>query len=152
MPGIKQLVKEIELTRFGYLLGILLSAGLSITNALDSLISATEIAQYKKFYLHLRNSIEDGNSFQKSFASFKDINRLIPISIQQLVITGEQSATLSATLLKIGQTFETKTDITTKNLSIILEPVLLVIVWLGVVTVAFAVILPIYSLIGGFKP
>lgn len=89
--------------------------------------------------------------FKKSFASFKNINRLIPISIQQLVITGEQSATLSATLLKIGQTFETKTDITTKNLSIILEPVLLVIVWLGVVTVAFAVILPIYSLIGGFK-
>lgn len=33
----------------------------------------------------------------------------------------------------------------------ILEPVLLVVVWLGVVSVALAVILPIYNLIGGFN-
>ncbi|PKL72751.1 hypothetical protein CVV26_00630 [Candidatus Kuenenbacteria bacterium HGW-Kuenenbacteria-1] len=151
LPGVKQLIKEVELTRFGYLLGTLLSAGLPIIQALDSLISATEILQYKNFYIHLRDSIAEGNSFQKSFVSFKNINRLIPASIQQLIIIGEQSATLSIVLLKIGQTFEAKTDNTTKNLSVLLEPILLVIVWLGVVAVAMAIILPIYSLIGGFK-
>ena len=150
-PGIKGLIKEVEVARFGYLLGTLLEAGLPITHALDSLASATEITQYKKLYLHLRDSVEDGNSLQKSFVTFERTNRLVPVPIQQLIVAGEQSGTLSGSLLKIGQTFETKADTSTKNLTIILEPILLVIVWLGVVAVALAVILPIYSLIGGFK-
>jgi len=150
-PGIKGLIKEVEVARFGYLLGTLLEAGLPITHALDSLASATEITQYQKLYLHLRDSVEDGNSIQKSFVSFRNANHLIPAPIQQLIVAGEQSGSLPGTLLKIGQKFETKADISTKNLTVILEPILLVIVWLGVVAVALAVILPIYSLIGGFK-
>lgn len=150
-PGVSGLIKEVELARFGYLLGTLLEAGLPITQALDSLASASEVSQYRKFYIHLRDSVGDGNSIAKSFASFKRANRLISMPIQQLIVAGEQSGTLSATLLKIGQTFEVKADTSTKNLTIILEPILLVVVWLGVVAVALAVILPIYSLIGGFK-
>lgn len=151
LPGVKQLIKEVELARFGYLSGTLLSAGVPIIQALNSLASATEIAPYKKLYSRLRDSVEDGNSFQKSFISFKNTNHLIPEPIQQLIVAGEQSGALSKTLLKIGQIYETKSDTTTKNLTVILEPILLIIVWLGVVVVAFAVILPIYSLVGGFK-
>src|SRR3989344_42338 len=150
-PGIKDLIKEVEVARFGYLLGTLLEAGIPITQALDSLASATEVSPYRKLYLHVRDSVEDGNSIQKSFATYKRIGHLIPAPIQQLIVAGEQSGTLSATLLKIGQTFETKADTSTKNLTVILEPILLVIVWLGVMAVALAVILPIYNLIGGFN-
>lgn len=151
LPGIKGLIKDVEVARFGYFLGTLLQAGIPITYALNSLASATEILQYKKFYIHMRGYMEDGNSIQKSFMAFKHINSLIPAPIQQLIVAGEQSGTLSETLLKISQMLETKADISTKNLTVILEPVLLVIVWLGVVAVALAVILPIYSLIGGFE-
>lgn len=151
LPGIKELIKEVEVARFGYLLGTLLEAGLPITQALDSLASAAEISQYRKLYMHLRDSVADGNSIQKSFAAFKHTSRLIPMPIQQLIVAGENSGSLPETLVKIGQKFEAKADTTTKNLSVILEPILLVIVWLGVVAVALAVILPIYSLIGGFK-
>ncbi len=151
LPGVRQLIKEVELARLGYLLGTLLQAGLPITQALNSLASATEISPYRKFYEHLRDSVEDGNSFQKSFISFGRINYLIPVPIQQLIIVSEESGTLAGTLLKIGRIFDAKADTTTKNLAAVLEPILLVIVWLGVVVLALAVILPIYSLIGGFK-
>lgn len=151
VPGIKGLIKEVEVARLGYLLGTLLEAGLPITHALDSLASSTEIIQYRKFYIYLRDSVEEGNSIQKSFITFQRTNRLVPAPIQQLIVAGEQSGTLSSTLLKIGQMFEGKADTSTKNLTVILEPMLLVIVWLGVVAVALAVILPIYSLIGGFN-
>lgn len=150
-PGVNGLIKEIELARFGYLLGTLLQAGLPIVHALDSLASATDIPRYRKFFLHLRDSVHDGNSLQKSFASYKNLRRLVPTPIQQLIVAGEQSGTLPETLLKIGQSFEVKADTSTKNLTVILEPILLVIVWLGVVSVALAVILPIYSLIGDFN-
>ncbi len=149
-PGISELVGQVELARFGFMLGNLLSAGLPIVTAFDSLIDVTTFKSYRKLYKFLRDRVEEGNSFAKSFAAYEGINRLIPPSIQQMVVAAEQSGFLADTLLKIGERFEEKTDVTTKNLSTILEPILLVIVWFGVAGVALAVILPIYSLIGGF--
>lgn len=151
IPGVKQLMKEIEVARFGYLFGTLLKAGVPITLALDSLASATEFETYRKFYTHIKVSVNDGNSIQKSFLSFKHSKKLISSPIQQLVVAGEKSGNLADILLKIGAMFEEKSDATTKNLTIILEPILLVIVWLGVVAVALAVILPIYGLVGGIS-
>lgn len=151
-PGINELIKEIELARFGYLLGTLLEAGLPVTQALASLATATEFPNYRKLYVHLQRSVEDGNSFQKSFTLFRHAHHLVPAPIQQLIFAGEHSGSLPETLLKIGSTFEAKADLTTKNLTVILEPILLVIVWVGVVSVALAVILPIYNLIGGLNP
>lgn len=150
-PGIHRLIQELELARFGYLLGILLQAGIPITQALDSLVNASYFPGYRRLYEHMRTRIEEGNSFQKSFASFPGIGKLMPTSVQQLIVAGEKSGSLPETLLKVSATYEAKTDTTTKDLTIILEPVLLVIVWLGVVAVALAVILPIYSLIGGLS-
>ncbi len=151
LPGIKILLRETELARFGYLLGTLLGAGLSPTEALHSLSEATTLSRYKNFYLYLEESIADGNSFKKSFNSYKKIRKLFPVPMQQLIIASEQSGTLSDTLIKIGKDYEGKTDTTAKDLTIILEPILLVIVWLGVLAVAFAVILPIYSLVGNLN-
>lgn len=151
IPGVKELLKEVEISRFGYLLGTLLEAGLPINLAFDSLAGATEINRYRKLYAHMRDSLVKGNTMQQSFSAYKNVRHLFTGPIQQLISIGEQSGTLSETLKKIGESYEIKSDTTTKNLSVILEPVMLVIVWLGVVSVAFAVILPIYSLIGNFQ-
>lgn len=151
IPGIKTLLMEVEVARFGYLLGTLLEAGLPVTRAIESLAGASDVIRYKKFYIYLRDSIDMGNSFKKSFEAYPTINNLIPLPIQQLITSGEQSSNLNKTLIKVGQVLEAKSDTTTKNLTIIMEPILLVIVWVGVVCVAFAVILPIYSLVGGLN-
>lgn len=149
-PGLRKLIQEIEVARFGFIVGTLLASGLSILEALDSLKEATTIRLYKNFYAALRNAIEEGNSFQKSFSMMqKRVNTLIPIPVQEMVVAAEQSGHLSTTLREIGGTFGEKTETTMKNLSVLLEPILLVIVWLGVIMVAVAIILPIYSLVGG---
>jgi len=129
-----------------------MEAGMPLIYALDSLSRSTEFRAYKKFYAYLIKSLEEGNSFKKSFDRYRRSKRLIPKSIQQLIAAGEKSGNLSKSLLKIGEIYEEKIEITTKNLSIILEPILLFIVWLGVLAVAIAVILPIYSLVGNFNP
>jgi type IV pilus assembly protein PilC len=76
---------------------------------------------------------------------------LIPSPIQQMLIASEQSGNLSGSLLKIGAIYEDKIEITTKSLTTIMEPVLLIIVWLGVVVVALGVITPLYSLLSGIN-
>lgn len=150
-PAVKQLVQQVELSRFGYVLGNLLDAGLPILEALDSLRESTGSRLYHKFYAYLRDSIDEGNSFQQSFGLYQQADKLIPVSIQQMIVAGEHSGHLAQTLIKIGEIFEDKIDVTAKNLTVILEPILLVIVWFGVLAVALAVILPIYGLIGGLN-
>ena len=151
MPGISGLLQEVEIARFGSLLGNLLQAGLPVLDSLQSLAESTTFYRYKKLYLHIHEKIKEGNSFQKSFELYKNTHILIPVPIQQLVITAEQSGNLATTLIKIGEMYERKTEDSAKNISVLLEPVLLVIVWLGVVAVALAVILPLYSLLGNLN-
>lgn len=151
IPGAKKIIQEVELARFGYALGTLLKAGLPIAEAIGALKESSSFYAYRKFYIYLENSIEEGNSFKKSFALYsqKALQKLIPISVQQMIVSAEQSGQLTEVFLKIGETFEIKVDNTAKNLIVILEPFLLIIVWFGVVMLALAIILPIYSLIGG---
>lgn len=149
IPGVRQLIQEIELARLGVLLGGLLHSGVPILPALRSLRSATESDRYKELYSHLYERINVGDSIEQSIASFKTIDTLIPRPIQQLLIVGGKSGNLADMLLKIGAVYEEKSDASSRNLSVILEPILLFIVWLAVVGVALGVILPIYQLIGG---
>lgn len=148
-PGVKRLLLEIEVARFGYLFGTLLNAGLSITEALRALESATAMPYYKNLYHYLGESIENGFSVHDSLKKYQNADRLLPPAVQQMVIAGEKSGALPGTLTNIGSIYEEKSAITTTNLEVILEPVLLVIISVGVLGVAIAVILPIYSLIGG---
>lgn len=151
IPGIKELMIEIELARFGFVLGTLLKAGLPIDDAIASLRDVTSIGAYRKLYEHLLTSIDEGNSFEKSFNQYSGIRQLIPLSVEQLVSAGEQSGNLSDIFIGIGSKYEDKTDTSAKNLAVILEPILLVIVASGVFIVALSVILPIYSLVGGLS-
>jgi hypothetical protein len=151
LPIIKKLIREVELARFGFIFGTLLKAGLPILDAFDSLIQASSYSSYRKTYGYFRDNVELGLSFQKIFLSYPHIENFIPGPNQQMIIAAEQSGQLADALIKIGEIYEEKTETTTKNLAVILEPILLIIVWLGVVFVALAVIMPVYSLIGGLN-
>lgn len=150
-PAIGPLIQQVELGRMGHVLGTLLDAGIPLVEALGSLAAGTTLTGYKKCYLFLQNEIDEGNTFQDAFKKFKKIKKSIPSPIQQMIVAGEQTGNLAMIYHKIGTMYESKTETTMKNVSVILEPLLLFVVWIGVVFVALAVILPIYSLIGGLN-
>lgn len=149
VPRIKDLLKEVEVARFGYVMYSLTQAGIPLTEALSSVEQSTDLAPYKKFYNYLFKSVNDGNSLESSFRKYKGLKSLFPVNIQQMVVAGERSGNLVNVLGKISGIYEEKIDVTSKNLSVILEPLLLFVVWLGVLFLALAVIMPIYGLIGG---
>lgn len=149
-PGVSRLLQEVELARAGFVFGTLLQAGMPIVQVAESLRDATTLERYRRLYHFFAEHLEVGDSFRKIFAFYPKLRKLIPLPIQQLISAAEQSGRLSDTFLAIGATYEARTETTMKNVSVVLEPLLLVIVWLGVVAVALAIILPIYSLIGGF--
>ncbi len=151
LPVSKRLLQEVELSRFGYNLGTLIKAGLPLTTALSAIVNVTSIVSYKKFYKYLREKIEEGWSFAHCFSDYKGSEKLVPASIQQIIVSGEESASLANSLVDIGNIYETKTDITAKNLTTLLEPILLIIIGLGIMGVALAIISPIYGLMGNLQ-
>jgi len=151
LPGVKQLMQQVEIAKFGFIFGTLLDAGLSITEAADSLTSATGTKRYKQFYTYMKTMIDEGEAFQKIFAQYPSSKKLVPASVQQMIVMSEQSGKLSVTLLKVGEVYEEKTDNSAKNLMVVLEPILLIFIAVGVLLMALAVLLPIYSLMRGIR-
>jgi len=151
LPGAHTIVQDVELARFGYIVGSLLSAGLPFPQALDLLSESSGFYRYKRFYRTLRDRVEEGNTLTKSIAAYPHNTDFVPVPFQELISASERSGKLAATLTHIGELSEAKTDIAANNLAVLMEPILLVIVWLGVLWVAVSVIVPIYSLIGGLN-
>ncbi|HYV33980.1 MAG TPA: type II secretion system F family protein [Candidatus Limnocylindria bacterium] len=151
LPGVKALIQEVELARFTYVLGSLLGAGVPVVEAVDLSSQASTFVNYKKFLENLKISLEEGNSFQSSFHAYPKAKKLIPAAVQQLIVSAEQSGKLQQVLLSVAKTYEEKSENSTKNLAVVVEPIMLIIVWVGVAMVALSVILPIYNLIGGLN-
>ncbi|PIQ76425.1 hypothetical protein COU78_06255 [Candidatus Peregrinibacteria bacterium CG10_big_fil_rev_8_21_14_0_10_49_24] len=148
IPGIGSLAREATIARFGVILGGLLRAGVPLVEALESLVGVTQVYAYKTFYEQVLHRINVGDSFAKAFELMPQTKKLLPVSVQQLVVTGERSGTLSETLLKIAKIYERKASETAEKLPIILEPLLLLFIGALVGTIAFAIIVPIYSVVG----
>lgn len=146
IPGIKTLILQVEVARFSYIMGTMLESGIPASDSLASLHDATTFRGYRRFYGYLRDSVTEGNSFKKSFGGYRKAYKLIPLSVQQMIVAAEQSGRLSETLLKIGQRFEVKTETAAKNISVLIEPILLIVIGAGVMVLALAVLLPITNL------
>ena len=151
VPGIKTLIMQATIARFGIILGSLMSAGVAPVEALESLTDVTTMHRFKKFYEKLTEHIQIGDSFSKSFAEIKHSKKVIPISVQQIIVTGEQSGRLSEVLAKIADIYQKKAEETAQKLPIVLEPMLLIVIAALVAFIAFSIIMPIYSVVGNIS-
>lgn len=147
-PVVRSIISEIEISRFGFLMGTLLGSGFPIQEAFKLLEQSTDYNAFRKFYSHVAHKIEYGSSIRTAFESYKGVDSIIPPYTRQMIFTAEQTADLPVTLERVGVIYLKKNEETTKDLTVLLEPILLIIVFLGVAFIAFAVILPIYSLVG----
>lgn len=150
LPGIKTLLFQTEVARFGFILGSMLEAGLPVITALQSLVSSMSTARYKSFSSKLYEEVDQGSSFTKILQRPEN-RKLLSGTVCQIIISAEKSGNLDKSLLKIGDNYQDKADITAKNLETLLEPVVLILIAVAVLFVALAVFLPIYSLIGQFN-
>lgn len=148
IPIIKTIILEVEISRMGYMMGILVDRGFTAVEALTILSESSTYFNYKELYASLAKEISEGSNFNMAFQKVKNINKMIPLFPRQIIVSGEKSGTLATSFLYVGEDYEKKNELTTKNLAVLFEPVLLITVWIGVALLALAVIMPIYSLVG----
>ncbi len=72
--------------------------------------------------------------------------------LAQMIAVGESTGSLSDTLVFISEMYENEVDMLTKNLSTLLEPVLMIIMGAVVGFIAISIITPIYELTQHINP
>jgi type II secretory pathway component PulF len=91
--------------------------------------------------------IEKGSSLSKVLV---DHEKIIPAYLSESAAVGEEIGDLSNMLLSVAESYENDVEDKMKNISTIIEPVLLVTVGIAVGFFAIAIIAPIYSLVNDF--
>ena len=71
---------------------------------------------------------------------------LIPPMVSQMIAIGEESGQVDAVLGHIAKFYDQETELMTRNLSVLIEPVLVVAIGLAVGFLAIAVLMPIYDM------
>jgi type IV pilus assembly protein PilC len=71
--------------------------------------------------------------------------------VANMVKIGEESGQLESVLGHIYKYYAQETEVATKNLSTLIEPVLMIFIGIAVGFMAFAVLMPIYNIAGQIK-
>ncbi len=144
-PLISNLVKELNTARTARSMSSLLLSGVSITRAVEITEDVVQNTYFKKVLSEARVAVEKGAPFSKVF---EDNSNLYPIMMSEMIEVGEETGKLSDMLLQIALFYEEEIENKTKNLSTIIEPVLMVVIGAGVGFFAISMISPLYSILG----
>ncbi|MBY0539274.1 type II secretion system F family protein [Patescibacteria group bacterium] len=143
MPIVGTIMAAYNMSNFNRTLGLLLKSGLKITDALLIVAETTENLVYRKEYLALAKSAERGEQISKTLSKRAPF---FPAMTTHMIAIGEKTGSLSDTLLYLSDMYEAELNDLTKNLSSILEPILMLVMGLVVGFVAVSVIAPIYEI------
>lgn len=142
VPVIGKIVKEVNTARTARTLSSLLLAGVNISNALNITKDVLQNVHYKAVIEKAVVSIEKGSVLS---ASFKENTFLYPVMMGEMMEVGEETGNLSKMLIDIASFYESEVDNKTKDLSTIIEPILMVVIGGAVGFFAVSMITPMYS-------
>lgn len=146
MPVFGEILKYGQFSQFTRNMGILLSSGVPINSSLK-ITSQTITNDYFKYLLYkISTQVEEGKEMSESIKEKSD--GTFPILIPRMIAVGEKTGKLDEVLVYLSDFYEDEMDNISKNLSTILEPVMLIVIGLVVAFVALAIISPIYQLTG----
>jgi len=146
VPIIGVLKQKIVLTDFTRTLSLLLGAGVSLLEALDVVASAIGSAVYRSQLKEINKQVEKGVTLSDAIAYYENF----PSILFQMIAVGEETGKLDSILAKISEYFEKESEYAIKNLTTAIEPMIMIILGLGVGFIVIAIIMPIYSLTSQF--
>ncbi len=142
-PGIGPLVVKINLARFTRVLSSLLKSGIPIVEALHVAGDSIPNTLYQAAIKDAAERVKVGKALTEVLASHE---RLFPVLVVQMLEVGEETGNLESILGQIAAHFEAQVDATLKNMSSIIEPILLLVIGGVVGALAYALIIPIYNI------
>lgn len=127
-------------------LSMLLAAGIPLVEALRIVSNVAGNALYQNAYLHIAERVQKGFSIANSFEETGNF----PIIVNQMVATGEATGKLDEILKRVSDYFSTEAEQSVKSLTSAIEPIIMILLGLGVAFLVVAVMMPIYNLTSQF--
>lgn len=142
LPVLGQVLEKIYLARFSRNMATLVAGGIPIIQALKIISDIINNVIYRDILLEAAQQVTNGKAISESLAHHKEF----PPLVTQMVKVGEQTAQLDTILLKLAIFYEKEVDAKVGTLSSLLEPIIMLILGLGVGLLVAGVLLPIYNL------
>ena len=147
IPVYGELQRQIILTELTRTLSMMVGAGVSILESLHITSEVVGNTLISDALIDAANQVEKG--FPIAFA-FSRHPEAFPFILSQMVAVGEETGKMDEVLTKISHIFEVESDEKVKGLTAAIEPIVMVVLGLGVGFLVIAVILPIYNLTSSF--
>jgi len=144
LPIISPLVKKTNSARTARTLSSLLSSGVDMLDGIRITEEVLQNSYYKEVMREAEKKVQKGTALSSSFIENEE---LYPILVGEMIEVGEETGKLSDMLLQVAVFYENEIEETTKNMSTIIEPVLMVVVGVVVGFFAVSMISPTYSLL-----
>ncbi len=142
-PVIGELVQETYAARAARTLASLLSSGVDMLNAIQITREVVSTKAFADVLKEAEQSVRKGEPLSKAFAAHP---KQYPVMFSDMIEVGEETGKVAGMLKQVADFYEGDVEQKTKDLSTIIEPVLMLLIGTGVGIFAVAIISPIYSL------
>jgi type IV pilus assembly protein PilC len=146
IPIMGELIKKNLLATSIRTLSMLLSAGIPLVDALRIVSNVAENSVYLEAFVKISERVQKGFSIANSFEE----TGVFPVIVNQMVATGEATGKLDGVLLKVSDYFASEAEQSVKSLTSAIEPLIMILLGIGVGFLVIAVLMPIYNLTSQF--
>lgn len=143
IPIFGPLQQKANLAEFNRLISLLLQSGVSIVEGLNIVAKALNNTAFSDLINEAAIQVSKGNSLTLPLS--KDQN-VFPLMMLKMLATGEETGNLDTVTKDMGQYYDKEVEETTRNLTKLMEPIIMVLVGGVVAFLAVAIYLPIYQL------
>jgi type IV pilus assembly protein PilC len=148
LPVVKNIVIKVNCARFARIYSSLLKSGVSVVESLKILSKTLTNFYYQKAFARAMIEVQKGVNLSKIIFEEK---KIFPILVPQMIEVGEETGKTEAVLSKLAEFYEADVDQITKNLSSIIEPVLMLLIGSVVGFFAISILQPMYSVLENIK-
>lgn len=142
-PVLGKIIISSNLARFARTFNSLLRSGTPITKCMEVLQKVFTNVIYKNALTHIGAVVEKGGKLGDAMEQYP---KLFPVLVTKMIYIGEKTGSLAVTTEHVADMYERDVDNQTRNLSTLMEPLLLVFMAGLVGGIALSIIMPIYSL------
>jgi type IV pilus assembly protein PilC len=147
IPAFGDLFKKLYLSRIADNMDTMLSSGISIVRAIEITSEVVGNKVYADILKEAGEAVKGGASFSDSLAKHSEV----PSIMVQMVKVGEETGAMSSILKTLATFYKREVDDSVDTLVGLIEPIMIVVLGLGVGILLTSVLVPIYNIAGGIS-
>jgi type II secretory pathway component PulF len=146
IPIMGKLQSKIILTEITRTLGLLVESGISIIESLDIVSGTADNILFSEAIKKASKQVEKG----VPLAAAIGVDENFPPIVSQMIAVGEETGKVDEVLMNVSGYFESEAEEAVKGLTTAIEPLMMIVLGVGVAFLVIAIVLPIYNLTSQF--